>query len=142
MPTEREQAKTFQEWLATVPSAIKDEPLWSAHFYQRALYLYDLCWLDCEVLMRDGRGRAIAEQIIRSCGSISANMEEGYGRGFGLDYARFLKIALGSTRETKGWYFRSRYLLSQAVVDQRLLLCKEIVSLLIPVIQSQRTFKG
>jgi four helix bundle protein len=33
--------------------------------------------------MKDIRGRAIAEQLIRSVGSICANIEEGYGRGFG-----------------------------------------------------------
>lgn len=42
--------------------------------------LYDLLWEDCESLMKDVRGRAIAGQMIRSGGSIGANVEEGFGR--------------------------------------------------------------
>jgi four helix bundle protein len=105
----RAQPANFQEWVDSQPKTIRDDVLWSAHFYQKALFLYDLCWADCEPWMRDARGRAIAEQIIRSCGSIAANIEEGYGRGFGRDYARFLVIATGSARETRGWYVRARH---------------------------------
>lgn len=42
--------------------------------YRKALFLYDLAWKDCERLMRDQRGRAIAEQLIDAAGSICANM--------------------------------------------------------------------
>lgn len=78
-------------------------------FYQMALELYDLCWSDTEILKKDFRGKEIARQIIRSCGSISANIEEGYGRGFGKEYPHFLRISRGSARETKGWYKKSKF---------------------------------
>ena len=65
-------------------------------FYKMALELYDLCWSDTEILQKDFRGKEIAKQLIRSCGSISANIEEGYGRGFGKEYPHFLRIARGS----------------------------------------------
>lgn len=68
------------------------------------LFLYDLAWEDCEKLMRDLRGRAVAQQLIRSAGSICANTEEGYGRGYGKDRNCFLRISVGSARETGGWY--------------------------------------
>ncbi len=55
-------------------------------------------------MMRDGRGRVIAPQIIRSTGSICANIEEGHGRGFGKENAYFQRIALGSARESRGWW--------------------------------------
>ena len=35
----------------------------------------------------------MARQLVNSANSISANSEEGYGRGYGKDYARFLRIA-------------------------------------------------
>lgn len=134
-----DKPKRFEEWQETVPLRIRNGPLWKALFYQKSLFLYDLCWFDCELLMKDRRGQAIAEQIIRSCGSISANIEEGYGRGFGKDYARFLKYSIGSARETQGWYLRSRFLLSEEVVEHRLHLCDEIIAMLVPAINTQRS---
>jgi four helix bundle protein len=113
-------------------------PLWNSIGYQKALFLYDLVWLDCEKLMHDLRGKAITQQLIRSGGSISANMEEGYGRGFGGDYARFLGYALGSARETQGWCFRARHLLPEDVVTHRLDVADEIIALLVTTIKQQR----
>jgi four helix bundle protein len=88
--------------------------------------------------MQDRRGKAIVDQIIRSAGSISANVEEGYGRGHGKEYAYFLRVAVGSARETKGWYWRSHHLLSPKVIDHRLALLDEIISLLIVEINRQK----
>ena len=42
---------------------------------------------------------AAADQIARAAESISANIAEAYGRGFGKDGARFLHIARGSAAE-------------------------------------------
>jgi four helix bundle protein len=92
-------------------------------------------------LLKDVRGRALAEQLIRSAGSICANIEEGYGRGFGRDYAHFLGYALGSARETQGWYFRSKHLLSSEVLEHRLTLIDEIIALLVKAVGYQRRTK-
>ena len=123
---------SFEEWVATVPERVKAEGCWRFEAYPKALYLYELAWDDCEVLMRDGRGRAVAQQLIRSVGSISANIEEGYGRGMGgKEYLYFLRIAEGSARESKGWYFRGRQLLGPTVVEARQALLGEILALLV-----------
>ncbi|MGI0015781.1 MAG: four helix bundle protein [Nitrososphaera sp.] len=95
---------TYDEWVAQVLDSIKNDPLWRFEVYPKALLLADFAWEDCGKLMNEARGRAVSDQLIRSSGSISANIEEGYGRGYGRDYARFLGIALGSARETRGWY--------------------------------------
>jgi len=92
--------------------------------------------------MKDIRGRAIAEQLIRSVGSICANIEEGYGRGFGRDYAHFLGYALGSARETQGWYLRAKHLLPEEVLEHRLALIDEIIALLVAAIGYQRKTKS
>lgn len=97
-------------------------------YYQLALELWDLSWKDTEILMKDLRGKEIAKQIIRSCGSISANIEEGYGRGYGKEYPHFLKISRGSARETKGWYVRSKFLLSQEIITDRCLVLDTIIA--------------
>ncbi|MBI5651841.1 MAG: four helix bundle protein [Chloroflexi bacterium] len=130
---------SFETWQATIPQRIRKSSLWSYVAYPKALFLYDLVWYDCEKLEQDRRGRAIEEQIIRSAGSISANVEEGYGRGLGADYARFLKFALGSARETQGWYLRARHLLTEKVLDHRLALLDEIIALLVTTIAQQKS---
>ena len=130
--------ESFEEWRDSVASKIGSSPLWNSIGYQKALFLYNLLWFDCEKLMQDLRGKAIAQQVICSAGSISANMEEGYGRGFGKDYARFLGYALGSARETQGWYFRSSHLLSEDVVAHRHALLDEIIALLVTTIKQQK----
>ncbi|CAG0985338.1 hypothetical protein ANRL3_02415 [Anaerolineae bacterium] len=133
-----EKPKNFEEWQSGVPEKIRSGPLWSFGAYPKASFLYELVWCDCESLMKDVRGRAIVEQLVRSAGSVCANIEEGYGRGFGRDYAHFLGYALGSARETQGWYFRAKHLLKPEVLDHRLALVDETIALLVKTIAYQR----
>ncbi len=133
---------TYEEWLAQVPDNIKNDPLWQFTAYPKALLLYDMTWEDCEKLMQDVRGRGNADQLNRSAGSISANIEEGYGRGFGKEYTYFLRVALGSARETRGWYYRSRKLLPENFVNHRMTLLDEIVALLVTTVQNQKPKPG
>lgn len=132
---------TYEEWADQVPDSIRNDSLWNFQVYRKSLFLSDLAWQDSEKLLKDVRGKKIAAQLITSVGSICANIEEGYGRGFGKDYARFLKIALGSARECRGWYYRGRRLLSPEVLQHRLKLLDEIISLLITHIPKQREYK-
>jgi len=74
---------------------------------------------------------------VRRSGSIDANIKEGYGRGFGRDYARFLSIAVVSARKTQGWHLRARHRLKPAVLEHRLWMCDEVIALLVPVIKQQ-----
>jgi four helix bundle protein len=124
-----------------VPECLKRDSLWSFQVYPKALFLSDLAWEDCGAMMKDPRGRAIAEQMIRSAGSIPANLEEGFGRGFGKDNAYFQRIALGSARETRGWYYRGRRLLTEEVLKHRLALVSEIIAILVPATAYQRNRK-
>ena len=98
----------FEEWKRGVPERVKAEPEWKFYAYPRALFLYDLVWNDCERLV-----------------------QEGYGRGIGTkSYLYLIRVAIGSARETKGWYYRSRHLLSAEVLEHRLALADEIIALL------------
>lgn len=129
--------KSYEEWLESVSSPIRNDPLWKMEVYRKALFLDDLAWHDCEKLLIHPLGRPIAWQLTRSVGSISANMEEGFGRGFGKDYARFLKISLGSARETRGWYYRSKNVLDEEVLSHRFGLLKTIIAGLITLSNQQ-----
>lgn len=122
----------FEDWVKAVPQRVKAEACWKFAAYPKALYLYELTWDDCGRLRQDIRGKAVARQLIRSVGSVSANIEEGHGRGIGSkDYLYFLRIAEGSARESKGWYFRARKLLGHQIVEARQAVLDEILGRLV-----------
>jgi four helix bundle protein len=129
--------RNYEEWVEQVPQSLKSDPLWVFEAYRSALFFADLAWHDCEKLLTEPRGKAIASQLIRSAGSIAANIEEGYGRGYGKDYARFLRISLGSARETRGWYFRGRHILEESLLLHRIQLLDEIIKNLVIAVRQQ-----
>ena len=131
----------YLEWEHTVPERLKLDPVWQFFAYRKALFLFDLAWDDCQVLMRDVRGRTLVGQLIDSIGSVSANIEEGFGRGYGKDRNRFLRFSAGSAREGKGWYFRSRRLLAPSIIQQRLTLADEIIALLVTELKRQQSYR-
>ena len=129
---------SHEEWERSVHQRVKAESVWGFLGYRKALFLYDLAWEDCESLLKDKRGQEISRQLIRSVGSISANIEEGHGRGYGKQRDWFLGVSLGSARESKGWYWKSHHLLPVAVLDHRLALLDEVIALLVTEIARQK----
>ena len=129
---------TYEEWVAQVPESMKHDALWSFQVYPKALFLSDLVWEDSDRMMKDGRGRVVAQQMIRSVGSICANIEEGHGRGFGKENAYFQRVALGSARESRGWYYRGRRFLDPELLQQRLRLLDEVIAALVLAAGQQR----
>lgn len=136
-----EAMQNFETWQKDVHNSIRNDPLWKFQVYPKALFIYDLAWEDCWHLLKDTRGKAIARQLIRSVGSISANIEEGYGRGYGKDYGYRLRIALGEARESRSWYWKGRKLLPKAVLEHRMQLLSEIIAMLAPNIKKQYNYK-
>ncbi len=131
----------YEDWLNTLPDRLKSDPLWDSIGYRKAMYLFDLAWQDCVHLRGDPRGQEVIRQLIRSSGGICANIEEAYGRGIGTqDYIRILRIALGEARETQGWYFRARHCIPADLIELRLNLINEVISLLVTTISQQRKF--
>ena len=129
---------SYEKWEQSVPDAIRQESLWNFIGYRKALFLYDICWVDCEKLIKYPLGKPVAHQLVRSVGSISANIEEGQGRGFSKDRDYFLRVALGSARESKGWYYRAKALLLESVLPHRLELLGEVIALLVTEINKKR----
>jgi len=74
--------------------------------------------------------RDLANQLYRAVCSISANSAEGHSRSTGKDRARFLEYSLGSAREARDWYYKSRHTLKEEVVKHRIDLLTQIIKIL------------
>ena len=109
--------------------------------YQKAQALFDLVIKDMEVLKADPRCYRLIAQQVASADSICANIEEGYGRLSRVEYVRFLDIARGSARETRGRYERMKYWLTQDIIKERLQLLDEIIGILTSSIGRMRQSK-
>ena len=128
----------YKEWLDTVPSEIKNDPIWKLEVYRFALFAGDLGWYDALALSKNSLTRKTADQLYRALGSISANLTEGYSRSKGLDRARFIEYSLGSARESRDWYYKSRHIFTEETIKHRLGLTTKIVAMLTPMIRHQR----
>ena len=98
--------------------------------YQKALALFDLVVADMKQLQNDSRCYRLVAQQVGSADSICANIEEGYGRLSRVEYTRFLDIARGSARETRGRYARLKHWLPADVLAARVGLADEIIGIL------------
>jgi four helix bundle protein len=128
----------YSEWLVEVPTEISDDPIWRLEVYRLALFADDIGWKDVLALSKNRLMWGVADQLHRSLGSISANLTEGYSRSKGLDRARFFEISLGSARESRDWYYKSRQVLPVHVVEHRLGLTTQIIGMLTAMIPHQR----
>ena len=128
----------YEEWLKMVPADITGDSLWRVEAYRLALFLADVGWHDVSKLMKDKRTLDLSNQLYRALGSIGANVSEGYSRGTGKDRARFYEYALGSSRESRGWYGNGRHVLGEQVTEHRLQLLAQIIRLLLTMIPDQR----
>lgn len=129
----------LEEWMITVPVSLRNDPLWKSAYYRLAMYLYDLVWLDSMLLNKDFRGREIVHQLIRSAGSVCANMEEAFRRGIGTaDFVRIMKISLGEAGETQGWYFRARHILDDSTLERRVKVIQQVIALTVTAINRTR----
>ena len=86
-------------------------------------------WYDATKLMQDKRTLDLSDQLYRALGSISANLAEGYSRGTGKDRARFYEYALGSARESRDWYYKSRLCPRPRCDNHRIRLLTRIIQL-------------
>ena len=115
------------------------DKLESFGIYQLARRLFDDFWNDSEILSKDFRGRELVKQQIRSLDSVCANMEEGFGRGFGKELPQHLKISRGEARESRGRYERCNRLLPPETIAQRVSALSRIIGGLSKTIQTIET---
>jgi four helix bundle protein len=128
----------YDEWEKTVPSTLSDDALWKMKVYRYSLFLSDICWSDVSKLVKDMRTKSLSDQLYRAVGSVSANLEEGYSKLSAKDRARFYEYALGSARESRGWYYRGRHVLGVEVFSHRAALLTEIIKMLLKIVPEER----
>jgi len=104
--------------------------------YQDALELFDRVVEDMAILQKDPQCYRLISQQIGSADSISANIDEGFGRISRTEYIRFLDISRGSARETLGRYKRLKHWLPQETIDKRVELADRIIARLTKTIQT------
>src|SRR5689334_10993176 len=129
----------YSDWINTVPSGIRQDPLWNQEVYRLGLFASDLGWSDTTKLFRDGRTVKLAAQLSDAIGSIGANLSEGYSRGYQKDRARFYEYALGS-RESRTWYFDARHVVGNSVTEHRIRLHTHIIRLLLKMLPATRGY--
>lgn len=106
--------------------------------YQRARQLFELVVADMELLKANPLCYRLVTQQIASADSICANIEEGHGRVSRVEYVRFLDIARGSARETRGRYERLHSWLDRQLIKQRIELVDEIIGILTSSIETMK----
>jgi four helix bundle protein len=122
--------------MKTNEPAHPSDRLESFGIYQLARQLFDDFWKDSEILQNDFRGRELVKQQVRSLDSVCANMEEGFGRGFGKELPQHLKISRGEARESRGRYERCKHLLAPEIILQRVTVLSRIIGGLSKTIQT------
>ena len=128
----------YPDWQKTVPDDITQDPLWKLEVYRLGLFATDISWQDALALSKNPLTRDLADQLYRAVCSISANIAEGYLHSTGKDRARFLEYSLGSAREARDWYYKSRHTLKEEVVKHRINLLTQIIKMLSVLIPHQR----
>ena len=93
---------------------------------------------DVELFPKKRAAWIIADQILRSSSSISANISEGFGRRTSADYIHFLVISRGSATETQNWLIKCSDLgyMTEEIFAERAGICSEIVKMLNALIGS------
>lgn len=128
----------YEQWERTVPTEIKGDSLWKVEAYRLGLLVSDIGWNDTQKLVASPQTRALADQLYRALGSISANLAKGHSSSSGRERARLYEHALGSARESRDWYYKARHILGEAVTQHRLALLTQIARLLLAMIPQQR----
>jgi four helix bundle protein len=128
----------YDEWQVGVPNEIKGDSLWKLEVYRLALFSADIAWQDALALSKNPLTLDLAGQLYRAVCCISANIAEGYSRSTGKDHARFLEYSLGSAREARDWYYKSRHTLKEEVVKHCINLLTQIIKMLSVLTPHQR----
>jgi four helix bundle protein len=127
-------------WMSTLRRSELEDPVWKVRAYAIARYALVITGADVRGLA--GTQKAIADQLNRAVGSISANLGEGYGRPTLADRSRFYSYALGSIREAISWYASIEGSLGAEAVGDRIDILSRIRRLTFGLLKATQRAKG
>ena len=127
---------TYDEWEQALPAAVTTDVIFRVQAFRLASFLADCAERDTRALAREPRFAKNAIQLIRTAGSVSASIAEGYPRRSPRDRIRYYEYALGSTAEAKSWYLGAHALLPAETLEARFALLSSITRLLRTMIRS------
>ena len=91
---------------------------------------------DIKHFPKDIAGRVVADQLIRSLGSIGANISEGFNSRTTRQYISYTDIARNSSSEAENWYYKIRDAnwLDMNLSNFRIKTCNELCKMLLSMI--------
>ena len=109
--------------------------------WQKAHQLFLDMVRDAEAFPWTSAARIVTDQMLRSCGSITANIAEGFGRRKGKEYLHYLIVARGSSAETLNWLIKCVDLgwISREVFNRREKVVEETMKMLNKMIGQKLT---
>lgn len=78
--------------------------------WQKSIEVFKMIIIDAQKFPKNRIAYNIADQVLRSVSSISANIAEGYGRGSDKELQRYCIIARGSIDESRDWIYKVKLL--------------------------------
>lgn len=112
--------------------------------WQLAEDVFQMICADYRTLPKDRIAWTIGDQVIRSAGSIGANISEGFARQTKQEFIQFLNIARGSAAESEVWVMRMHMqkFISRERNDEYLSKLDRIRQMLNALIRSLRAAKN
>jgi four helix bundle protein len=128
----------YEIWARSVPLDIRADTIWRTPAYRLSLYLMSCAQLDIPLILANRATRPHLDQLLRAVGAISADLDEGYSRSSGRERAHYYEYALGSTRESRGWYYKCAVAFPPETLAARLGKLSNIVRILTAIIPRER----
>jgi four helix bundle protein len=109
--------------------------------WQKAHRLFLDVTADAGKIPPTAAAKVILNQILRSIGSVSANIAEGFNAASTREYVHYLDIARRSTAETENWLYKIRDLryLEPTVCEEHLVSCADINKMICGLRKSLKT---
>ena len=110
--------------------------------WQKAHRLFVDVLGDMAQLPRSTVSRVLTDQIVRSIGSISANISEGFLARSTKEYIHYLDIARRTTGESENWFYKLRdaRLIDTKTAELRIQTCVEVSKMLQRMIKALGKF--